>query len=189
MNDVRFIRKNGRIIPIRQKKIGELRREGSKGNKLIAAGAAVTVGSGYVAGKLFKSAEKTSAFIEKSVDAAADLMVKTKKSKKTGKRIPKGQLSFSGFQIEQAAKKVPRYKAKIFAASKMVKYGGLGLGGILLASGFDRVFDSAAKRDLGVGGEVASGFAGIAGVELLRRGFSIGTGKKLAKILSRGKIK
>ena len=58
-----------------------------------------------------------------------------------------------------------------------------------MASGFDRVFDSAAKRDLGIGGEVASGAAGIGTVELLRRGFRSGAGKKLAKIISRGKIK
>lgn len=186
MGEVRFIRKNGRIIPIRNKKDSAKIK---KGSALVAGGGALAAGSGYVAGRIFRSAQKTSEFIESSVESAADLMVKTKKTRKTGSRIPKGQMSFAELNISQAAKKVPKYKAKIFASAKTLKYGGFSLGGLLIGEGLQRLYEGSSGKETGVSGEIISTSAGIGTVALAKKGFKKGAGKSLLRLLSRGKIK
>lgn len=186
MGEVRFIRKHGRIIPIRNK---QDRKKASVGAAQVASGAAVTYGSGYLGGKLFRYANKQKEIIEKSVDVASDLMVKTKKSRKTGARIPMGQLSFSGFEVEKARKAVPKFKSGLFASAKTLKYGGHGIGAVLLGAGMQKIYEGSTGRDVGTMGEITSAAAGYGTMRLITSGFKRGAGKNLLKILSRGKIK
>lgn len=186
--EMMFRRIRGRIVPIKKKNSKqEQRRDLRAGAALTTAGIATASTSGFVAGKLFKSAQKTSASIERSVDVAADLMVKTKKSRKTGTRVPKGQMSFAALQIEDAAKKVPKYKRKVFLSAKTYKFGALSLGGILLGEGLSRLSEAGTKRESGSFSNVTTAATGTAAVFLANRSFRVGAGSKLLKLLKKRK--
>lgn len=141
-DDVRFIRKNGRIIPIRKK--NKENEEFKKAAKITGAGLGISAIGGYGAGKVLKRADRHS-------QMSFDFM-----NEKRGSRLPKGTKSiFEGMKKAR----VGLNNAKKLSALSRVLGTGLAFAGVnkIIKNKEDsqikeaaKVFTAAVVSDVGV---------------------------------------
>lgn len=160
--NVRFIRKNGKIIPIKQKN-----SEAKKGAAMIGAGFALSASSGYAAGKIFKSATKSAS---KSINLRKGAQLAFDFEHGSGnKKIQETLLRASAKRAKETAKKINRSRA-------LYKGGAILLGGALIGEGMTML-----QKETSHTGNIAAGMAGYGAAAVAGSLFRKGATKKVIK--------
>ena len=131
--EVTFIRKNGRLIPIRKKKGSDKK----KGAALTAAGAAVSVAGGRQAGKKLKDASE--ARRKRRVIRSA---------RKSIRQFGKVDKNIIDSIVNKDINKQTILFGRKARTGKVFKFGASALGGALLGSGFANIVKSKGDSDL-----------------------------------------
>lgn len=196
---VRFIRVNGRVVPIRgSTKANDLRQKAKpkkkaseqasvkKGFAFVAAGAGISSVSGYVAGKLFKKSTKLGKEAANMTSTASFALGKTWPG---GFNTPMGD-KVGNILLRGAAKRARKTAEKIRASKATFRFGAGFLGGLLVGQGFEELLRARSKNgELSDLAELSSGAAGQLSVLAGMTAFRKSAGKNLIKkILSKGKL-
>lgn len=168
---MRFIRKNGRVIPIDDKARG--RRQAATA---IGTGIAVAGASGVVAGIVHKDA----AYTENAARAAAS------KAKKIGKRLEQGgpeMKNYFKFKAKmnthfKTARKLGEETKALGKAGNRIRSGGALLGSALVAAGVHRALDDTRLKDSPTARATVSTAAGVASHFAIRSAYVKTLGSK-----------
>ena len=196
--DVKFIRRNGRVIPIRSKDANKAlirilghpkpppkkkpKKSLFQGVGLVAAGLGVSALSGFAAGKLFKSAVK-------SGQEAINLT----KGAKFSFDFKYGGTEF-GEKVQEvllkgAGKKAKKTATKIKLSKGILKFSGNVVAGAIAGEGIAKIIEELKGSRTNEVEHIASSVGGFVAVEAAQRAFKKGVGKKLIlKLVSRGKF-
>ena len=172
--NVRFIRKNGRIIPIFSKE--ERKRRAALGSAQIAGGIGVAATSGFASGKLFKSgvknARRSKLFSDAGLNLSNNPINDTLRKKAT----------------HGANRQFKRTKLKFRASKFALNTIGFGLGSSLAGVGITNITRGITGKERNNVEQTGDQFAGVIVSQPVTSSFKSGVGSTLLKALSKGKL-
>jgi hypothetical protein len=133
----RFIRKNGRIIPLRERQAAD-RREGAA---LVATGGAIAAGAGVMSARAFEGAKKDLWKAKGFRMRARNAYTKAQKSMSMRPRLNRQAAQF----VNQAAQKIGN---AVVGQKAAINYQGVGkvLGGGLIGAGIHKLLPEKVKK-------------------------------------------
>ena len=173
--NVRFIRKNGRIIPIFSKEERERRK--LQGGALAASGAVTAIGSGFAAGRIAKSATQNAKSASLFTQAASKL------SKSSANTVLRDKA------IKRGARQLKITKNKLKLAKFGVRGIGFGVGSSLIGLGVTRLNEAHTGTRDGIGAQTAAQVGGIAIAKPVFKSFKTGIGQRALDIIAKRKLK
>ena len=198
----RFIRRNGRIIPIGKKtgtKSGNAPKsyqnggkisakstkptkmsEKAKGAGFIASGLGLSALSGFAAGKLFKSAAKTGKEAKKMTKTAAFALGASGHTSSLGQKA--GEILLRG-----AGRRAKTMNKKLAASKAVFKFGSNVIGASLIGVGISNFVEKPGKQNSDAV-EFGSTIAGYGTLLFANKAFKKALGNKLIRKLVKGKL-
>lgn len=156
-NDIKFVRINGRIVPIKKKKEKFLDKSSTQAGIFIGSGSAAAALGGIYSGKKFKQAEK---FSQMSFDFAKE---------KKGSFLPKG--------VKDISSGFAKARDKALLSKRFRIYSGI-VGSSLISLGFNKGFEALGYEERTLKQEAAREAGAVVATAAVMRGFEKGSGQK-----------
>jgi len=183
MAEVRFIRRHGKIIPIRKKKGDKSKKKKKGGAKkqaaLGAATAASGIGVGIAGGKTARKASQLSKRAGQKAGQASKASFKASQRATSGKQLDLFRTLSSGERAKKLASKSSKLRKAAVGFEKVAtrsKLFTLAIGGSLIGAGIENIID-ASDRNKKVGREVAKDFSVNLASGLIAGAFILGANK------------
>ena len=172
--NVRFIRKNGRIIPIFSKEERERRK--LQGAGLVAGGTAVAASAGFASGRVARSATQNARSAKLFTDAARTLS-------KTSSNNPLRDRA-----IKRGARQLKITKGKLQLAKFGVRGIGLGIGSAVVGLGLTKINEGISGNRDGIAMQTVAQSAGIVTAQPLFKSFKTGLGKRALDVIAKRRL-